>query len=302
MFWWAYLADPHVRHRGHAERPSRPVTGTRRASSRPASKLNDAGRHGAVPGRLPAAPTGTAPAAGRDRWPPRRPRWSSWASGLPGTMAGQLTADEKRARATSAGSRSRPSTGGAGAATDGFGGGNGFAVGKDAPPEAIDFLKFISSHGGREPLGRPEHAASCRSRSAPSRPSPIPDLTSVLDGAGQGRLRPALPGPGDHPGARRRHQRRGRDAVAGRDPGRRRHQRVSPVRSRPPRSDGPAEPARSILSHRDGPAPSAGPSARVAALATVVACSCCPPCSCTRSSCSSRSSRRCTTACSSGTG
>ena len=35
--------------------------------------------------------------------------------------------------------------GGAGAATDGVGGGNGIAVGKDAPPEAIDFLKFFSS-------------------------------------------------------------------------------------------------------------------------------------------------------------
>jgi raffinose/stachyose/melibiose transport system substrate-binding protein len=35
--------------------------------------------------------------------------------------------------------------GGAGAATDGFGGGNGFAVAKDAPPEAIEFLEFIST-------------------------------------------------------------------------------------------------------------------------------------------------------------
>jgi raffinose/stachyose/melibiose transport system substrate-binding protein len=35
-------------------------------------------------------------------------------------------------------------SGGKGAATDGFGGGNGFAVGKDAPPEAIEFLKYIS--------------------------------------------------------------------------------------------------------------------------------------------------------------
>jgi raffinose/stachyose/melibiose transport system substrate-binding protein len=35
--------------------------------------------------------------------------------------------------------------GGAGAATDGFGGGNGFAVGKDAPPEAVEFLEYISS-------------------------------------------------------------------------------------------------------------------------------------------------------------
>ncbi len=35
--------------------------------------------------------------------------------------------------------------GGKGAATDGVGGGNGIAVGKNASPEAIDFLKFFSS-------------------------------------------------------------------------------------------------------------------------------------------------------------
>jgi raffinose/stachyose/melibiose transport system substrate-binding protein len=35
--------------------------------------------------------------------------------------------------------------GGAGAATDGVGGGNGIAVGKNASPEALDFLKFFSS-------------------------------------------------------------------------------------------------------------------------------------------------------------
>jgi len=36
-------------------------------------------------------------------------------------------------------------SGGAGAATDGVGGGNGIAVGKNASPEALDFLKFFSS-------------------------------------------------------------------------------------------------------------------------------------------------------------
>jgi raffinose/stachyose/melibiose transport system substrate-binding protein len=36
-------------------------------------------------------------------------------------------------------------TGGAGAATDGVGGGNGIAVGKNASPEALDFLKFFVS-------------------------------------------------------------------------------------------------------------------------------------------------------------
>jgi len=35
--------------------------------------------------------------------------------------------------------------GGAGAATDGVGGGNGFAVGKNAPPEAVEFLKFMAA-------------------------------------------------------------------------------------------------------------------------------------------------------------
>jgi raffinose/stachyose/melibiose transport system substrate-binding protein len=35
--------------------------------------------------------------------------------------------------------------GGAGLPTDGFGGGDGFAVGKDAPPEAVDFLAFITN-------------------------------------------------------------------------------------------------------------------------------------------------------------
>jgi raffinose/stachyose/melibiose transport system substrate-binding protein len=36
-------------------------------------------------------------------------------------------------------------SGGAGEATDGVGGGNGIAVGANAPPEAIDFLKFFNS-------------------------------------------------------------------------------------------------------------------------------------------------------------
>lgn len=35
--------------------------------------------------------------------------------------------------------------GGAGVGTDAFGGGDGFAVGRDAPPEAVEFLKFITN-------------------------------------------------------------------------------------------------------------------------------------------------------------
>jgi raffinose/stachyose/melibiose transport system substrate-binding protein len=34
--------------------------------------------------------------------------------------------------------------GGAGAGTDALGGGNGFAIGKDAPPEAVDFVKYLT--------------------------------------------------------------------------------------------------------------------------------------------------------------
>jgi raffinose/stachyose/melibiose transport system substrate-binding protein len=35
--------------------------------------------------------------------------------------------------------------GGAGAADEQFGGGDGFAIGKDAPPEAVDFVRFLTS-------------------------------------------------------------------------------------------------------------------------------------------------------------
>jgi raffinose/stachyose/melibiose transport system substrate-binding protein len=43
-------------------------------------------------------------------------------------------------------------TGGAGAATDGIGGGNGIAVSKNAPPEAIDFLQFFMSKENQDKL------------------------------------------------------------------------------------------------------------------------------------------------------
>jgi raffinose/stachyose/melibiose transport system substrate-binding protein len=42
--------------------------------------------------------------------------------------------------------------GGAGAATDGVGGGNGIAVGKNAPPEAVDFLKFFMDKTNQDKL------------------------------------------------------------------------------------------------------------------------------------------------------
>ena len=41
-------------------------------------------------------------------------------------------------------------TGGAGAGTDAMGGGNGFAIGKNAPAEAIDFVKYLTSVQNQE--------------------------------------------------------------------------------------------------------------------------------------------------------
>jgi raffinose/stachyose/melibiose transport system substrate-binding protein len=62
-------------------------------------------------------------------------------------------------------------TGGAGAATDGVGGGNGIAVGKNAPPEAIDFLKFFSSV---------ENANKLNSSTPPTALSPVNGTESTV--------------------------------------------------------------------------------------------------------------------------
>ena len=62
-------------------------------------------------------------------------------------------------------------TGGAGAATDGVGGGNGIAVGKNAPPEAVDFLKFFSSV---------ENANSLNSSTPPTALSPVIGTESTV--------------------------------------------------------------------------------------------------------------------------
>jgi raffinose/stachyose/melibiose transport system substrate-binding protein len=48
--------------------------------------------------------------------------------------------------------------GGAGDPADGVGGGNGIAVGKNAPPEAIDFLKFVSSVSNAQKIETPATA------------------------------------------------------------------------------------------------------------------------------------------------
>ena len=96
-------------------------------------------------------PSGTPPTASPARWRVRARRWTSWASGRQGRSPTRPASTRSPiCRGASAGLRSRPSTGGAGAATDAFGGADGFAVGKDAPPEAVDFLAFITNEANQE--------------------------------------------------------------------------------------------------------------------------------------------------------
>jgi raffinose/stachyose/melibiose transport system substrate-binding protein len=44
--------------------------------------------------------------------------------------------------------------GGAGNPTDVFGGGGGFAIGKNAPPQTVDFLKFLTNAQNQEAMGK----------------------------------------------------------------------------------------------------------------------------------------------------
>ena len=70
--------------------------------------------------------------------------------------------------------------GGAGKPTDGFGGGNGFAVGKDAPPEAVEFLKYISDKAQADRWGALNTGVLPVTIGSESSVTD-PNLTSVLD-------------------------------------------------------------------------------------------------------------------------
>ena len=103
-------------------------------------------------------------------------------------------------------------TGGAGAADDAFGGGNGFVVGKDAPPETVDFLCFLTSLDAANRWGATNSGVL---------PTTIgirglghgPEHDLGAGGPGQGPVRPALSRPGHDAGPGRHHQRRHPDAV-----------------------------------------------------------------------------------------
>ena len=89
-------------------------------------------------------------------------------------------------------------TGGAGAPTDGVGGGNGIAVGKDAPPEAIDFLKFFMSVDNQNKLNTDGVGLSTTVGTESTITDP--NLQAVLAGRGTGTVHAALPRPGHAPG------------------------------------------------------------------------------------------------------
>ena len=65
--------------------------------------------------------------------------------------------------------------GGAGAPTDAFGGGDGFIVGKDAPPETVDFLGFLTNVENQRTWGTGAESPRT-SKPPPSSPRPPPPM------------------------------------------------------------------------------------------------------------------------------
>ncbi len=146
-------------------------------------------------------------------------------------------------------------TGGAGAPTDGVGGGNGIAVGKDAPPEAVDFLKFFSDVENGNKLNTDGVGLSTTVGTEATITDP--NLQAVLGGPRCGAVHPAVPRPGDvaragqglqrgHDGAVRRPVRSG-DACARPSPTRLRRSNVeaaAPAVAIPAGAGRPSRPAR----------------------------------------------------------
>ena len=73
-------------------------------------------------------------------------------------------------------------TGGAGAATDGVGGGNGYAVSKNAPPETVDFLKFFMDKENQNKLNSDDMGLSTTVGTESTVKDP--NLQAVLAGRG----------------------------------------------------------------------------------------------------------------------
>ena len=149
----------------------------------------------ALPARLPAPRPMTSSRAQFGNGKAAMMLQGQWAAGVPATRrASRGPASAKH----SAGPRSRAVEGGAGAITDVFGGGDGFAVGRDAPPEAVDFLSTCSTLTTRASGSRSTTARSRRGRTRRSS-SPTRRCRTVLAKRERGDLRAAVPRPGTTP-------------------------------------------------------------------------------------------------------
>ena len=103
--------------------------------------------------------------------------------------------------------------GGAGEEGEQFGGGDGFAIGKDAPDEAVDFVKYLSSKRDRHEDGRERRdAAGHRGHRELGQGS---EHEGRARRARRGVVRAALPRPGVRAGGRVGDQRRGAGALRG---------------------------------------------------------------------------------------
>ena len=106
---------------------------------------------------------------------------------LPGTV--NANSGDTRAMGEGLGWFPFPAVDGApGDAFDGVGGGNGFAVGKDAPPETVDFLQLPRQPRRGEPVGGPElgHPADDRRLRGIGRPTRC--CRSVLEGRAKAKF------------------------------------------------------------------------------------------------------------------
>ena len=102
-------------------------------------RAQEAHRHEAVPEGLPGRAVGRRDRRGRadGNGKAAMDLMGQWAP----TSSHANTKDKKGLGETSAGSRSRRSTAAPAQASEQFGGGDGFAIGKDAPPETVDFAE-----------------------------------------------------------------------------------------------------------------------------------------------------------------
>ena len=138
--------------------------------------------------------------------------------------------------------------GGAGQPTDVFGGGDNFVVGRDAPPEAVDFLEYLTTD--------PDVIEEWVAIGDGTLPTLVgseelvtdPNLQSILAARSDATFAQGYPRPGDEPRAWRRHQRRrGRSRR-----GRALLRRKSPRPSRRQRKRECAEPALRSIHERVG--------------------------------------------------